>query len=149
MIKSIVTDIEQLKIKCKPCFFTPMDEIHNQTIIQDLVDTAEANRSQCIGLAANQIGSNRRIILVLLDEIWIVMVNPSFTPIRSAGIKKYKEGCLSFPERMFTNRVIKRRFKKIKLIYQLVTGKKEAMILTKLDAVCVQHEIDHLNGITI
>jgi len=153
MIKEIVTDVRILEMKCKPCFFTDMDVLHNQLIIKDMLDTAAKNKENCLGLAANQIGEYRRIILaeILLDGIrqFVVMVNPSFTPVKTAGMKRFKEGCLSFPQRMFVNRVIKRRYKKVNLTYHLVTGKKEKIALSGIEAIIVQHEIDHLNGILI
>jgi peptide deformylase len=149
MIKKIVTDLNVLQKKSTECFFREIEVMKNERIIQDMLDTAEANRENCIGLAAIQINVPKRIILVEIDGVMVVMVNPSFTPVRSAGIKKYKEGCLSLPERMFVNRIIKRRFKKIKVTYQWVTGRIEKITLKNLEAVIVQHEVDHLNGVII
>jgi len=147
MIRPVVTDKKILSIKSKECFFTELDVIHNQAIINDMLDTANFHKKNCIGLASNQIGEFRRIILADIDGAFRVMVNPSYTPVRSAGVKRYKEGCLSYPERMFVNRIIRRRFKKIHVTFQWLTGRIEKVTLTGLDAVIVQHEIDHLNGV--
>lgn len=144
MIQEIVTDVDLLKKKCKFCFFTDLDILKNKGIIENMMDTAEHHKDQCVGLAAIQIAEYRRIIIVKLDNKWVAMVNPEYTPVKSAGIKKYKEGCLSFPEKMFVNRIIKRRYKKINIKYQLVTGKLIKTSLTKIEAVIVQHLIDLL-----
>jgi len=149
MIKKISTDVVKLSKKSVKCYFSDIEVHRNKTIIQDMLDTIEENKEICIGLAASQIGEHRRIIIVVINKKPVVMVNPVSIPVKSAGIKKYKEGCMSFPERMYVNRVIKRRYKKIKVTYQLVTGAKMFAIFKGLPAVMVQHEIDHLNGIAI
>lgn len=146
MIIDIVTDTEKLIQKSTRCFFTKLDILKNKLIIQDMLDTAKANEPNCLGLAANQIGILKRIILVKLEGKYMTMVNPHFTPVISAGKKQFKEGCLSFPLKMHSNQPKIRRFKKINLTYNWVTGREEKITLTKLPAVIVQHEIDHLNG---
>lgn len=151
MIKIISTNQDLLAVKCTECFFTDLEILKNRQIITDMLDTAEHYRHECVGLAANQINEYKRIILIQLDGKFIPMVNPKYTPVRSAGIKQYKEGCLSYPDR--AHRVQMRRFKQINLTYQLVTGLEQRIKLisnaTKIDSVIAQHEIDHLNGILI
>ena len=153
MIKEIVIDTSILSQKSKPCTFFELDIVQNRSIIKNMIDTAKANEPDCIGLAAIQINEPRRIILFKLDDEWLAMVNPTFTPVRSAGIRKYKEGCLSFPERMNSNRIEVRRFKKIKVTYNEVAGLQHKITLIAnteiMDAVIIQHEIDHLNGLLI
>lgn len=151
MIKSICKNTDLLAIKCTKCFFTDLEILNNRQIIADMIDTAESFQGECEGLAANQINEYKRIIIVRLDGEYVPMVNPKYTPVRSAGIKQFKEGCLSYPDR--THRVQIRRFKKINLTYQLVTGLlcniKLSSTASKIDSVIAQHEIDHLNGILI
>jgi peptide deformylase len=147
MIKEIVTAEVILAQKSKPCFFTELDILANRSIIGNMVDTCEANRKECIGLAGNQIGDHKRIIVVMLEDVYTPMVNPSFTPVRSDKRKKFKEGCLSFPDR--PHRVISKRWRTINITYQTVTGKVEKLKLGKMAAIIFQHEIDHLNGILI
>lgn len=151
MIKEINTNSDLLAIKCIECFFTDLEILKNRQIIEDMLDTAKHHEDACVGLAANQIKEYKRIIVIRLGREFIPMVNPKYTPVRSAGIKQYKEGCLSYPDR--THRVRMRRFKQINLTYQLVTGLEQRIKLvsnaTKIDSVIAQHEIDHLNGMLI
>ena len=146
MIIKIVTDPKRLVIKSTRCYFTEMDIIKNKLIIQDMIDTAISNEPDCLGLAANQIGILKRIILIKIDGKYIAMINPSYTPVKSFGTKQFKEGCLSFPDRMHSNRPKARRYKKIKLTYHEVKGRQVKVTLVKMKAVIAQHEIDHLNG---
>lgn len=144
MITEIVTDTTILSIKSKPCYFNKLEVLNNKEIIQNMIDTAKNNEPECIGLAANQINVFKRIILMKLDQEWTAMLNPFFTPVKSAGMKKYKEGCLSYPDRLHRPKI--RRYKKLNLTYQTVTGQKIKITFIKINAVIVQHEIDHLNG---
>lgn len=145
MIKEIVQDENFLKEKCKPCFFNALSVIQNEVIVTDLFNTAMEHTKECLGLSANQVGHQKRIIIVKINGVFTPMVNPKILPIVSAGIKQWNEGCLSFPGK----RTWVRRYKKIKVFYQLSTGLIQQKVLTGLEAVTVQHEIDHLNGILI
>lgn len=97
-----------------------------------------------IGLAANQVGSLKRVIIVNTNGFSCAIINPVITKL-SGKTKNSKEGCLSFPGKKST-------IKRDNLI--VVEGfdenwspiKKKARALS---AFCVQHEIDHLNGINI
>ena len=142
MIK-IITNIEELSKKCVPCKFTHKDYLIQKQIETDLETTIKENINNCIGLAANQIGYDRRIIIAKIGKVFITMLNPHYIPVRTHGIKRSIEGCLSFPNR---SNVSVRRYKKIKLTYQTISGKKEKINLIKLNAYIVQHEVDHLNG---
>jgi len=144
MIKEIVTDKNALSEKCLPCFFDPMEETRNKIIINDLFDTANSH-SNCVGLASNQIGYKKRICVVKVGGEFIAMVNPVIMPIKTAGVKAWKETCLSLPNQ----RIRKRRFKKVKVTFQLVTGLKQKLDFRGIEAAIVQHEVDHLNGKTI
>ena len=99
-----------------------------------------------IGLAANQIGDLRQIIVVDIskekgEKDFMPLINPRI--ISSEGHQIDEEGCLSVPE--LTSNV--KRFKKIIVSYQKSNG--EAAEITAEDrfAVVLQHEIDHLHGI--
>ena len=70
MVKPIVKDIFFLQQKSTAA--TPMDL---QTVY-DLLDTLEANRAGCVGLAANMIGVKKNIIIVNMSLIDVVMFNP-------------------------------------------------------------------------
>ena len=68
----------------------------DEATIQDLVDTLEANRSRCVGMAANMIGVSKRIIVFVDEDLGgriTVMLNPVITA--SDGAFDTQEGCLS------------------------------------------------------
>jgi len=149
MIKKIVTDVNELSKVSRLCRFNDLEVIKNKAVAQDLVETANNNRDNCVGLAANQIGSDKSIVLVRNlhaknFEGWI-MVNPQIF-CSFGGIKKGMESCLSFPGRESTP---VRRYKKIKVSYQDVDGKVIRKTLKGIEARIVQHELDHLKGILI
>ncbi len=102
------------------------------------------NKSKGIGLAANQIGVMERVIVVSTKDFSGAIINPEVT--RSTDtIKLSKEGCLSFAGKIVTK---KRLFK------VTVEGFDEDWNRVKVNAkgltsFCLQHEIDHLNGIHI
>jgi peptide deformylase len=95
-----------------------------------------------IGLAAPQVGVNKRVIIATLGEKPHLMVNPEITSF-SAECAIDEEGCLSLPEQF--GKVS--RAKRIIVRYLDEKGKKKEEELSDLDARVVQHEIDHLNGI--
>ena len=139
MIKTIVQDIDDLAKKC----IKGTDEKENLQIITDLVDTCHANSNTCVGLAANQIGYNKRIIVVKIKNQFISFINPVIIPLKTHGMKKWSEGCLSFPDR---NPVQIRRFKKIKVKYSMLNGDEKMDAFTGFEAAIFQHEINHLDG---
>lgn len=105
---------------------------------------------QGIGLAAVQIGEMIRMLVA--DVEWksasdvgkqYVLINPEIIENDPEPLV-YKEGCLSFPEQFAEVE----RPKAIKVRYQDLNGAMHEEVLTGLLATCVQHEIDHLNGIT-
>jgi len=96
-----------------------------------------------IGLSANQVGLDARVFVMKTNDKGIVaFFNPQIKKI-SQETDLMKEGCLSFPDiyLMIT------RSKFIELEYQDVEGETHTVQLEGLAARCVQHEIDHLNGI--
>ncbi|MCT4617609.1 MAG: peptide deformylase [Candidatus Gracilibacteria bacterium] len=102
-----------------------------------------------VGLAAPQIGINKRIIAVSLmnsyeDENYrtIMMINPEILE-HSNNVEVDGEGCLSLPGE--SGEV--ERYCRIKLQFLDQKGHKNTIILKGLSARIVQHEIDHLDGI--
>lgn len=111
-----------------------------------------------IGLAANQVGSLQRIIAIEIPysenryedsqsekEWWhdkkFTLVNPVIT--KKAGKVSAQEGCLSFPEVFeFVDRA-----REVWVKAQDVTGKEFEIHATGLLAICIQHEIDHIDGV--
>lgn len=101
-----------------------------------------------IGLAAPQVGQSRQLIVVDLhageeDETTReprVYANPAI--LKREGEIVTEEGCLSVPE--FTAEVT--RAERIHLRYMTLEGEPREETLEDLAAVCLQHEIDHLQG---
>lgn len=100
-----------------------------------------------LGIAANQVNINQRIIIINLsnEEYYqhLTLINPKI--FNSYGSSINEEGCLSFPE-------IFLRIKRKKNIFIKFYSYKNNIHYLKCDkmiSVCIQHEIDHLNGITM
>ena len=100
-----------------------------------------------VGLSANQVGVQKQLCVVSLENNTkqMAMINPKITHVSKKDRKKLSEGCLSAP-RVF---VPKKRYKEIVVECLNLQGDKQIFHLTNLDARILQHEIDHLNGITI
>ena len=138
-----------LKQKCEEV--TRFDaELH--TFLDDMAETM--NDADGIGLAANQVGVSLRVFLMDVPtnrgsgekEVKttgrIEVINPKIVGQR--GEMKYEEGCLSFPGMSeFVTRAAE-----IDLEYQDRTGATHKLAAKGLVAVCIQHELDHLNGVT-
>ncbi|MBF0238147.1 MAG: peptide deformylase [SAR324 cluster bacterium] len=105
--------------------------------------------SEGIGLAANQVGILQRIIVIDINSgnedtstrEPYVLINPVIE--EKSGDITYEEGCLSVVE----YRAEVPRFRQIKVAYQDLEGKPQTMNADELKAVCLQHELDHLDGI--
>ncbi len=102
-----------------------------------------------VGLAAPQVGINKRLIIVSLlkdreDENFstIIMINPDILE-HSEEKELDKEGCLSIPQ----ERWLVKRWKEIKIQYVDEKWETKKLILKWLSARVVQHEVDHLDGI--
>ena len=103
-------------------------------------------KSSGIGLAAPQVNQTIRLIVVDVSEDRdnpCIFVNPEIK--KPAGSVDSSEGCLSVPE----IRTTIKRYENITLEYQDLNGERHEEALGNLLSICVQHEIDHLNGITI
>ena len=131
-------------------------------IAKDLF-TILAERKDGIGLAANQVGINAAVAVVNVREP-LILINPVIT--KQWDEIDYYEGCLSFPgkgvsTKRFKNVIVQSEqeeagwyFSGVETIQDVKgsweqKGKDEDQELRLLEAVCVQHEIDHLNGLTI
>ena len=136
MVKPIVKDIFFLQQKSTAA--TPMDL---QTVY-DLLDTLEANRAGCVGLAANMIGVRKRIIAVSLGAADLAMINPEI--IRKEQPFETEEGCLSLSGVRKTT-----RYRSITVTYQDKMFRQHKQTFTGWTAQIIQHEIDHCNGILL
>ncbi len=136
MVKDIVKDV--LFLGRKSTEATKEDV----GIIQDLRDTLAFHRGRCLGMAANMIGYNKRIIIIAADIMDLVMVNPVI--IEKEGQYEATEGCLSL-----TGQRKAKRYSKIRVKYQNERFKWKEADFEGLYAQIIQHEMDHLEGIII
>ena len=109
---------------------------------RDLLETLEAHREGCVGMAANMIGVAKRIIAFDNEGSYMVMFNPVI--VKSSGAYEAEEGCLSL------SGVRKaKRWQSIKVQYQNEQFQVRLKTFTGWTAQIIQHEIDHCNGILI
>ena len=109
---------------------------------QDLLDTLAAHRDGCVGMAANMIGVNKRIIAFDNEGTYMVMFNPEI--VKQSGGYEAEEGCLSLTGTRKT-----RRWQSIKVQYQNEKFQTRLKTFTGWTAQIIQHEIDHCEGIII
>ena len=98
-----------------------------------------------IGLAASQVDVHIRLIVMDLSETKdnpMVFVNPEVEILENKSHLSYREGCLSVPG--FYEEIT--RPDKIKLTWQDIEGNQRSAYPEGLLTVCIQHEIDHLEG---
>ena len=155
MIK-IVTDTSALRKSIPTTTFTKEE--------QDLATAAlltAVTEHQGLGMSANQIGLNKRICVINVKEQPLVLVNPTIVEESEEKIM-YFEGCLSLPKTMKKPiKTVRSYGVKVKadnfpdvLDFSTKERKHEDINalfgdIDLLESVCVQHEIDHLNGLTI
>ena len=111
-------------------------------IARDLLDTLEAHREGCVGMAANMIGEAVRIIAFDNEGAYMVMLNPEI--VRAADRHDTEEGCLSLDGIRKT-----KRYRSIKVRYQNENLQIRLKTFTGWTAQIIQHEIDHCDGILI
>ena len=111
-------------------------------IARDLLETLEAHKAGCVGMAANMIGVRRRIIAFENEGSDMVMFNPEI--VKKSGAYEAEEGCLSLTGTRKT-----RRWQSIKVQYQNEKMQIRLKTFTGWTAQIIQHEIDHCNGIII
>lgn len=108
----------------------------------DLLDTLRHHREGCVGMAANMIGVNKRIIAVEAGEDYLVMYNPEL--LKASGPYHTEEGCLS----LTGVRPVK-RWQSIKVRWQNEKFQPRIKTFTGWTAQIIQHELDHCEGILI
>tara|TARA_B100000029_G_scaffold388067_1_gene384137 strand:- start:763 stop:1341 length:579 start_codon:yes stop_codon:yes gene_type:complete len=139
----IIKDKNKLKEKCSPTTIKEGEEIAVR-LLHELRTSEESG----IGLAANQIGINKRVCVINVKEP-LILINPEIIE-RSEKEFIFPEGCLSFPNkkvRTKRNVSIKVKADNHKGVLSFSADSKE--INDAFECVCVQHEIDHLDGITM
>ena len=136
MVKQIVRDVFFLGQPSEPATKADIQ------VGKDLQDTLQANRERCVGMAANMIGVNKRIIAFDNQGGYMVMFNPEI--VKRAGPYEAEEGCLSLSG---TRRA--RRWESIKVRWQNEKFQERIKTFTGWTAQIIQHEIDHCEGIII
>lgn len=133
MVKQIVRDVFFLSQKSEPA------EKEDLQVGRDLMDTLNANRERCVGMAANMIGVRKNVIIVNMGMLDLVMFNPII--LKKDTPYETEEGCLSLEGVRPTI-----RYQNIEVEYYDLTWKKQRMKMSGWSAQICQHEIDHLAG---
>ena len=125
----------------------PVNSVNTEVknLMDDMLETMYA--APGIGLAAVQIGVLKRIIVIDLSKEGekknpLFIVNPEIT-FKSNELISYEEGCLSIPNQFAEVK----RPSSCKVNFLDYNGKKKEIDADGLLATCIQHEVDHLNGI--
>ena len=136
MVREICKDEAFLAQKAEPA---TADDL---VVAQDLLETLAAHKDGCVGMAANMIGVNKRIIAFDNEGAYMVMFNPVI--VKQSGIYEAEEGCLSLTGTRKT-----KRFRTIKVQWQNEKFQTRLKTFTGWTAEIIQHEIDHCEGIII
>ena len=135
MIK-VITDLNYIKQKSENL---TSDEIKLTLpdIIKELEESLDLKRG--IGLSAIQIGIKKRVAIIRIGEKKINLINPRIMD-KHERFKKVGEGCLSIPG-LFIDTIR----------YNLIVVENDGKNFSAegLEAVAIQHELDHMNGVTI
>ena len=138
MIRPIMKDVIFLAQKSVPAVNCEEDI----QVARDLLETLEAHKEGCVGMAANMIGVSKRIIAFDNEGSYMVMFNPEI--VKCSDRYEAEEGCLSLTGTRKT-----KRWKSIKVQYQNEQFQTRFKTFTGWTAQIIQHEIDHCNGIII
>ena len=143
MLRKILTEPDAiLRKKCEP-----LEKVDTETkkLMDDMLETMYA--APGIGLAAIQVGILKRLVVIDIskgeeEKKPIFIINPKIIH-RSKKTSVYEEGCLSLPGQFAEIE----RPAECTLKYIDYNGKEKELKADGLLATCVQHEVDHLNGI--
>ena len=111
-------------------------------VVTDLMDTLLANADRCVGLAANMIGVNRRILAFSAGPMAVAILNPVI--LRKSGPYEAEEGCLSLDGQRKTT-----RYSTIEVEYLDPRMHKRRQTFEGFTAQIIQHEMDHFEGVLI
>jgi peptide deformylase len=135
-----------LKMVCEP-----IAELNQacDTLVQDLLDTMIVS-GHSVGVAAPQIGLSLRVVVVDVSNSklgrdnnhgQLVLINPEI--LEQSGQKIMREGCMSVPD--YTGNVA--RAEEILIQFLDRRGDRQAIRASGFEAVAIQHELDHLDGL--
>ena len=133
-----VSDRKALSVHCSPCKTVTDGQVLGSRLLQILADQSDA-----VGIAANQIGVDARVCVIKVTKP-IILINPHI--VGKFVNSFFQEGCLSFKgdyilSERWTDIVVACDNHKNSLFFSFAKN--------ALECVCVQHEIDHLDGITM
>jgi peptide deformylase len=133
---AIITDINALRSTSKRVDLSEVAEI-----VRALDHALETSMTPGVGLAAPQIGINKRVAIVRTKEQSLNLVNPVIVE-KDKGFVNFEEGCLSLPGISVNTRRYKEIFVKDDMY-------PDGFVATGTVALAIQHECDHLDGILI
>lgn len=139
---SIVTGATTAVLREKTKKVTDPLAPETQTLLSQMVATMR--KAEGIGLAAPQIGRSLRLCVTEIDGVVRYFINPTITA-RSRTKVIFEEGCLSLPGKFFPIE----RSESITVRYTDETGRERKEKPRGLLAICLQHELDHLDGVLI
>ena len=130
-----------LKQRCEPVDITDINYKTLLPLINDMVTTMYEHEG--IGLAANQIGVSKRILIIDAGKT-LVIINPVIWEFKNWVVDE--EGCLSIPDKKYDVK----RAEWIKIKFTNMSGQEhEVVVDDPILARVIQHEVDHLDGILI
>lgn len=129
---------ERLRLKA-----APVEEINPEigAVAENMLETMYAEGG--IGLAATQVNIQKRIIVIDISENKnepLTLINPEI--LKLEGKEESQEGCLSVPDYFD----VVQRAKNIEFRYTTLKNEVTTKTIDGLLAICIQHEVDHLNG---
>ena len=110
-------------------------------LLDDMLETMYESRG--VGLAATQVDVHQRIVVIDVSddkEAPLILINPEI--IEKDGVKEAEEGCLSVPG--FFEKVTRAEHIRVRALNR--EGEIFEIEATELLAICIQHEVDHLDG---
>ena len=138
--------LQELKFLNEPCDI--VTSVKEGEIIASKLLNELTNSKNGVGLAANQIGIQKRVCVVNVKEP-VVLINPKIVD-KSEETFVFPEGCLSFPNKhVRTIRSVEITVEADNHESKLVFSADSKDIKDAMECACIQHEIDHLDGITM
>jgi len=138
--------LRDIRIVGDPVLRTPCDPITTidarvRSLVTDLLETVDQDGRA--GLAANQIGVSLRAFSWNIDDEVGYVLNPVIVEVSEEEYQDGDEGCLSVPELWFPTR----RAWYARVVGTDLEGREVVVEGTELMARCLQHEVDHLDGL--
>ena len=134
-------DRKHLRSECIEKPFIDSKIVAHQLRNSLLLDTIRGKNP--VGLASNQVGLNSRVFVAKINNQWHDFINPRLVG-NSDSTVRFREGCLSLnPNKEFKTK----RYEWVKVSYENKEGDRVERKFKGFDAIIIQHELDHLNGL--